>query len=332
VSLVALGGLCLAPTPSVAEDDEPPALTCVVRGETVVPPDVALYDLGSGGSAIAKLTGAKTPLELSSFPEKLATGRVKVATTKASGYVRIEGFAALSSFRFFASRDLPVDGTGGVWITKGQQVTLAGANGSGFTVKKEVFGSDGQEVTAAIGCDGVALELQSVDATEVPARARHYQMKNATLDLFDEPGGTATFTLSMTNETRKYFWSTESKSGFTRVMSRGDLTIDAWARTRDLKPLAHAEISGLDDVTPLPLKEHTLALENAPKVLVADAELPIHGKPQNAVKGIGVVEVGARFYAMRKSGDWTAILPESLAVMPPDDGGFWVRTSGLPKP
>jgi hypothetical protein len=312
-------------------DEDPPSLTCTVSDEPIVP-ETLLYDLGSGGTAIGKLTGARVPLELSSFPEKLQKGRVKVRTTKAGGYVRIEGFAAMTAFRFFAARDLPVAGTGGVWISKGQEVKLSDANGSGFTVTKSVLGSDGQEVTASSGCDGIELDLQQVDATEVPARARHYQMKNATIDLYDEPKGSASFTLKMTEETRKYFWSTEARSGFVRVMSRGDLTIDAWARARDLKQLSHAEISGLDDVAPQPLKENHLTLENPPAVLTATAELPIHAKPQNAQHGIGVVEVGAKFYAMQKSGDWTAILPESLAIMPPDDGGFWVRTSGLPKP
>jgi hypothetical protein len=33
---------------------------------------------------------------------------------------------------------------------------------------------------------------------------------------------------------------------------------------------------------------------------------------------------------MEVSGAWTNVMPESLAVLPPDNGGFWVRTASLP--
>ena len=44
-----------------------------------------------------------------------------------------------------------------------------------------------------------------------------------------------------------------------------------------------------------------------------------------------MIEVGASFYPMEISHGWTNIMPEGLGILPPEGGGFWVRTSGLPK-
>lgn len=327
--VVALTGLFVAP--SVAEDD-PPSLTCVVAGETVIAADTKIYDAGSGGNVIAKLTGAKIGFKLSSFPAKLDKGRVKISTSEKGKQVRIDGFADLKAFRFFAAQDLAVQGATGLWITKGQQVKLVSANAKGFVVEKGVLGSKDQKVRAKIGCADLSVEIQKIDPVEVPKRARHYQMKNESIELFDGPGGESVFTLEMDENTRKVFWSTEARQGYVRVASRADITIDAWARYRDVTYTRHAELFDLASVSPRPLSERTLAIKDPPTVLTATSELPIHRKPKNAVKGIGVVEVGAKFYPMEKTGDWTNIMPETLAVLPPDGSGFWVRTAGLPKP
>lgn len=327
VVAMALAGLLVHPS---AAQDDPPSLTCVLAGEAVIAADTPIYDAGSGGKVIAKLTGAKVGFTLSSFPVKLDKGRVKISTS-AGKSVRIDGFAEMKHFGFYAAEDLAVTDAAGVWITKGQQLELVSANGKGFVVQKQVLGSKGQKVQAKVRCEGVSVQIQPVEPVVVPKNARHYQMKSASLELFDTPGGDAVFTLDMDEDARKVFWSTEVRQGHVRVASRADITIDAWARFRDLSPTRHAELFDLASVSPRPLTARQLAIQDPPPVLTATSELPIHRKPENAVKGIGMVEVGAKFYAMEKSGDWTNIMPETLAVLPPDDSGFWVRTAGLPK-
>lgn len=328
LAVVGLAGVCVQP--SVAGDEPPPSLTCTIAGETILPADTAIYDAGSGGNVVAKLTGASIPFTLSSFPAKLETGRVKIGTSKGGKNVRIDGFADLKGFRFFAAQDLPVTGASGVWITKGQQLRLVSANGKGFVVEKSVVGSKGQKVQASVGCGAVSVEIQAIEDIDVPKRARTFQMKNDSIELFDKARGDLVFKLEMQEEARKVFWSTETRQGYVRVMSRADITIDAWARIKDVSYLRHAELFDMSSVSPKPLAARQLAIQDPPKPLTATSELPIHRKPENALHGIGTVEVGAKFYAMEKSGDWTNIMPETLAVLPPDGAGFWVRTAGLP--
>jgi len=315
------------PLPSRAGDDKP--LSCVIQGETPVKPDTAIYDRGSKGSAIAKLTGAKTPLTIRHFPNPLK-GRVEISTSEGKGSIRIDGWADKDSFRYFAAKDLPVVGSH-IWITKGQELDLVGASAKGFTTKLKILGSKNPPKTISIPCSGVSLAMPTMPSDEPPDRARTYQMKSDTIELYDGPRGTRIYTLEMEEGTRKVFWSTESRSGYVHVMSRADITIDAWARFQDLSWTRHAELVDLAAVAPKPWRERKLAIKDPPAVVTATKELPIHDKPQNRPTPVGYVEVGARFYPMEKSGDWTNIMPESLAVLPPDNGGFWVRTAGIPE-
>lgn len=53
----------------------------------------------------------------------------------------------------------------------------------------------------------------------------------------------------------------------------------------------------------------------------------LRGGPKDLT--IGVVEQGAKVYPMERSAGWVNVYPESLVVMPPDSGGFWVRSEDL---
>lgn len=324
--VLAAAASLLAPADSRADDDK--ALSCVVQGETPVRPDTEVFDRGSKGTAIAKLTGAATPITIRHFPNPLK-GRVEISTSKGKGSLRIDGWADKDSFRFFAAKDLPVVGSN-IWITKGQELHLVGASAKGFTTELKILGSRNPPKQVSLPCNGVSLELPDMPADDMPERARTYQMRNDSIDLYDGPGGALVYTLEMEEGTRKVFWSTESRGGYVHVMSRADITIDAWAKQKDLAWTRHAELMDLAAVAPKPFRERKLAIKDPPAVVVADKELPIHDKPQNRPSPIGYIEVGARFYPMEKSGEWTNVMPESLAVLPPDGGGFWVRTVGIP--
>ena len=324
---LAAGATLLAPTQSRAGDDNKP-LSCVIQGETPVKADTEVLDRGSKGTAIAKLTGAKVPLTIRHFPNPLK-GRVEISTSKGKGSVRIDGWADKDSFRYFASKDLPVVGAN-IWITKGQELHLVGASTKGFTTELKILGSTSPVKTVTVPCNGVTIEMPDMPADDMPERARTYQMRADSIDLYDGPGGALVYTLQMEEGTRKVFWSTESRGGYVHVVSRADVTIDAWAKQRDLTWTRHAELMDLAAVAPKPFRERKLAIKDPPAVVVADKELPIHDKPQNRPTPIGYIEVGSRFYPMEKSGEWTNVMPESLAVLPMDGGGFWVRTAGIP--
>lgn len=305
------------------------SLSCRLAATTPVRADTLVYDADQGGRVIAKLTGRSIPITVTRFPATMK-GRARVATSLGKSAVRIEGWLDPARMRYFATRDLPLVGSH-VWLTAGMELGLISASPAGFTLRHTILGSDGQHLEAPIPCDGVSLEPTPVPETEPPRNARNYQMKNDRIDLYGRPGGDVVFTLKMTEGARKVFWSTEVRGGYIHVMSRSDVTIDAWARAGDLSYLHHGELHDVSAIAPKPLEEPRLALHDPPDVLTATAELPIHARPENSTTQIGAVEPGARFFPMEQSGNWTNVMPEGLGVLPPDGGGFWVRTSGLPK-
>jgi hypothetical protein len=319
----------VGPRPGQAEGASE-ATPCVVTGVSAVNADTDVYDAKSGGTAIAKLTGAKVPLAVSQLGTGSTGGRVQVSTSKPTGYVRVDGWAERNAFRFFAARDLSVAG-GHLWISQGQQLALRDAKKGKLEVTHRLLGSTGQQVKATVACDAVTLSFPKIPAEEAPERAKTYQSKTNEIDLYDRPGGEVVFTLQMDEEVRKVFWSTEARGGFIHVVSRGDITVDAWVRWRDVTALGHAEVFDPSYVAPKPWPIKTLAIQDPPPVRIATVALPIHHRPQNSPTPIGSVERGARFYALEQSGDWTNVLPVSLGLLPAG-GGFWVRTAGLPKP
>ena len=195
----------------------------------------------------------------------------------------------------------------------------------------KLLGSAGQQVTATVPCDAVTLTFPKIPDEEAPERSKTYQSKTNEIDLYDQPRGEVVFTLRMDDEARKVFWSTEARAGFVHVVSRSDVTIDAWVRWQDVTALRHAELFDPSYVAPKPWPIKTLAIQDPPAIRTATRELPIHHKPENSLTAIGMVEPGAQFYAMEQSGDWTNVLPSNLGLLPAG-GGFWVRTASLPQP
>ena len=70
-------------------------------------------------------------------------------------------------------------------------------------------------------------------------------------------------------------------------------------------------------------------MKDAPTLVTALADVPIHRGPSDDAAPIGMVEAGARVYPMERSAGWVNVYPEALSVMPPDGGGFWVRANDL---
>ena len=218
IAVVAVAlGLCSTPA---AADDKDKALSCQVVGATPVKADTPIYDRGSGGNAVAKLTGAKVELTIEHFPNPLR-GRIKISTSHGEKNVRIEGWVDKSALRFFAARDLSAIGSN-IWITKGQELSLTGASATGFKAEHKMLGSAGGAIKYSLPCDGVTLQLPTVDATEPPKQARTYQMQKDSIELFDKPAGDVIYTLNMEEGTRKVFLEHRDARGLlARHLARG---------------------------------------------------------------------------------------------------------------
>lgn len=326
-----------------ADDAKPPAAAstatgpvtgpgCHIKGSYPTPKGTQLFDAASGGRVIGSFTGAFVPMTLSDLPADPALGRSRLATSMGSGAVRLDGWASASSLAVFTARDLPVV-AGRVWIASAHKVKLVQASLGQLTGEITVAGSNNQSVRATAPCDGFTLQAGQPVAQPVPGNGRGYTSKGASMELYDDANGSVVFTLKMMEGTSQLFWSTESKAGFVHILGRGDLVIDAWAKQRDLEPLKKGELMDQYQPGSRVVTGATLALsgDGAPKLVTATKDIPLRIKRDDKDKAVGVVESGAEIYLIETITGWTNILPKSLGLAPPEDGGFWIPSSEAPK-
>ena len=310
--------------------------TCTVRGTTSPKANAELYATSNGGAPIAKFTGVPLSLSVSAFPAS-PQGRARIETgSDSQPSLRLAGFTPTGTLRYFAKQAVPLV-PGHVWLTKGLELRPLNASGDSLEFEHAVLGTRGQDgaphtLRGKISCASVSLTPPTVEPAEAPKGVRWFHMKTDSVSLFDGPGGRPVLELRMDSEARKVFWSTDARNGWVHVLAPGDVTIDAWARASELEGLIHGEVFDMSSLEPAPLASPSLALAEPPKTLTATVELPILSKPEAAAPPLGVVSVGATFFAMDVSTVWTSVVPTDLAIMPIDGAGFWVKTSTLPKP
>jgi len=303
---------------------------CAIKGTYPPAKNTKLFDAASGGSVIATLTGAPIPMTLTEIPFDPTAGRARLATSTGSGALRLDGFVAASDLSLFTTRDISVYG-GSVWISSAQKVRLIKASTNSLTVEMTVAGTANQTIRASAPCEAFSLERGKPQVFEVPGNGRGYMTKKQTVELYDKPNGDVVLSLSMLEGAGQLFWSTETKAGFVHVTSRGDLTIDAWARWRDLDPLKKGEM--MDQYIPPMMQPGgaQLAFDKPPPVVRATREIPIRAKRDEAAKLIGVVQPDSEIYVLETVAGWTNVLPKHLGIVPPEDGGFWIPSAEVPK-
>ncbi|WP_437836794.1 hypothetical protein [Sorangium sp. So ce1153] len=304
--------------------------TCKLKGTAPVPKGARLYDAPSGGRTLASFTGALVPMTLSAIPADPASSRARLSTSEGSPALRIDGYVAPSDVAVFTTRDIPVI-AGHVWISSAQRVKLVAATGDSLRAELSISGTEGQTAKGSASCDAFALQRGVPVRMEVPGSARGYLMKTSTIELFDRAGGDVIFTLKMLEGTAQLFWSTEAKDGFVHLMSRGDLTIDAWARLKDLEPLKKGEM--MDQYIPptTAVAGAQLALDKAPPIVKATKAIPVRARRDEKEKPVGEIEAGAEIYLLETVAGWTNVLPKALGMTPPDEGGFWIPAAETPK-
>ena len=302
---------------------------CLLSGTEPVGKGLQIFDAPSGGRVIGSFSGTFVSLRLSDFPADPAAGRARVSTSPGSGSVRLDGWVAPATIPVYTARDLSVMG-GHVWISAAQKIRLAQAAPGSLTGEISILGTSGQTARASGSCDAFTLQRGTPSPMEVPGNGRGYLMKTTSLDLFDDANGSAVFALKMSEGSGQLFWSTESRAGFVHVKSRSDLTIDAWARQRDVEPLKKGEM--MDQFVPptTAVSGAQLALDPPPRVVKATKEIPIRIKRDAKDTPVGAIEIGAEVYVVETITGWSNILPKSLALTPPDDGGFWIPSSEVP--
>jgi len=303
---------------------------CTLKGSQPLAKGTQIHDAVKDGRVIAEMTGAIVPLQMSEIPSDPTQGRARLQTSNGTPTVRIEGYVTPSVATIWTAKDVPV-AAGHVWISDGQKVKLTKAQTSQLTAELTIAGSQNQTVKGTAGCDSFALEKGAVTTFQVPGNGRGYQMKSTTLELYDDANGSVVFTLNMMEGTGQLFWSTESKAGFVHLVTRGDITVDAWAKWSALTPLKKGEM--MDQAIPgqTLITGASLSLDKPPPLLKATKDIPIRARRDDKEKAIGVIETGAEFYVVESIVGWANVLPKHLGMTPPADGGFWILSSDVPK-
>lgn len=304
--------------------------TCVLKGTHPVTKGTQLFDAPTGGRVIANFIGNYVPMQLSDIPPDPVNSRSKLVTSNGGGSLRLEGFVATSVIPVYTTRDIPVM-AGNVWITSAQKASLVSATSSSVTIEMVVAGSNNQRVRGTTACDALALQRGTPVPIEVPGNGRGYLTKESTIDIYSQPNGDVVFSLLMLEGSSQLFWSTETRAGFVHVRSRADLAIDGWVRWKDLDPLKKGEM--MDQYIPpqTAVVGGQLAMDKPPRLATATKDIVIRARRDERERPIGVVETGAEFYVMETVAGWTNVLPKALHILPPDDGGFWVLSSEVPK-
>lgn len=317
-----------ADEPTVRADVTGPG--CLIKGFYPPPKGAKVFDQTTGGNVVGTLSGASLPMTLLEIPFDPTTFRAHLATSMGSANVRIEGYVSVSDWPLFTTQDISVQGAA-IWISTAQKVKLVRATSTAVTVEMPIGGTLKQTVRATAPCDAFSLARGKPQPLEFPKQGRSYMTKKEKVDLYEEPNGQVVFTLNMMEGTGQLFWGEKIRQGFVHVLSRNDLTIDAWVKLRDLEAIKKGEM--MDQYIPPsgPPTGATLAFDKPPQVAKATQPIPIRAKRDENAKPIGTIEAGAEFYVLETVTTWTNIMPKHLGVLPPDDGGFWIPASEVPK-
>jgi hypothetical protein len=303
---------------------------CVLKGTHPVAKGVQIFDAPSAGRLIATFTGADVPLQLRDLPADPTAGRARLSTSLGTASFRIDGYVAASSIPAFTERDISVSGPH-LWISSARAVRLVQAASNSLTAELTILGGAGQTVRATAPCDAFSLQKGTPTVMDVPGNGRGYTMKGTSLDLYDEANGSVIFTLKVSEGTSHLFWSTESRAGFVHLRSRADIAVDAWARLRELEPLKKGEMMDALNPTTTTIQSAQLGLDKPPRLVQATKEIPLRARRDDKETPIGAIEVGAEVYVIETVAGWANVLPKHLGLTPPDDGGFWIPASEVPK-
>lgn len=303
---------------------------CLIKGTYPPAKNTKVFDQTTGGDVIATLSGSYLPMTLSEIAFDPSSSRARLSTSTGSENVRIDGYVSITDWPLFTTTDISVRGAA-IWISAAQKVKVVRATANSLTVEMPIGGTLNQTIRATASCDVFSLAKGKPQPLEMPAQGRSYMTKKQQVELYEEPGGSVIFTLNMMEGTGQLFWGEKIRSGFVHVIARSDLLIDAWIPLRDLDPIKKGEM--MEQYTPsaTPPAGAALTFDKPPPLAKATRPIPIRAKRDENAKPVGMIETGAEFYVLESVTTWTNIMPKHLGILPPDDGGFWIPSSEVPK-
>ncbi|MCC6216394.1 MAG: hypothetical protein IT376_16150 [Polyangiaceae bacterium] len=329
VLAAAAGALAASSAPARAEDAPVEVSSCVIQGKTTPPANLEIFAQPAGGKPIARFSGAQSFAALSEMSARLLDRRARVKTSNGAGGFRIDGYVDATQLGAFTKSLVPSI-PGHVWIGQGREVRLVGADAGGVKIEKKLTTPMGQTFSGRATCEGLTLDPQIPPGAEVPGNARGYVAKES-FDLFPEPSkdATAVLTLYPSTDAGILFWSERRQGNWVHLHYSGEVTIEGWARAKDLKPLPRGETMDYAVGGIRKRDGARLALAEEPRVVTAPKDVPIRGQSSETAPVLGVIESGTETYVTQVVAGWASVLPKSLHVVPPADQHFWVSAKDL---
>ena len=314
--------------------DAPPTLgtaNCSLSGSTILSSSVKLYPEAPGDKPLARFTGATSQLLVVEFPSA-SSGRAKVETGIGSGSIRIAGYINAKRIPLFTSNDVPVYPPH-LFIAGHRSVQFGGAKIGKLKIKKAVSYPLEQSFAAWAPCSALTMTQSPAPPWSPPGNAHGFIIKKPSIDLFDSYSRDRN---QITTLVRADFgdgvlvWSTERKGGYAHILYHGDVIIDAWARTRDLKWLPPGETQ--DDIPQRMRKSRSvLKISGTPRVVKLTQDVKVLSAPKADAPVIGTAETETELYVVDVVAGFASVLPKSMELAPAGDTQFWVLASELPE-
>ncbi len=331
--LVALPALAFALSggPARAQTGSSASASCVLRGTVRMPANLAIYDKASGGDAFARFTGGDTALAVSSFPADPKKGRAEVETGTGTGSFRISGYTDATHIPVFTDVEIPVV-SGHLYLGAKRRVKVIAASSGKLKVEQQLTTPIQQTFTAWASCSALTLTTATPPGWNVPGHARGYVVKQDQITLYDDwhPDHSVVTTLNRAPGSNGILlWSDQRRGAYVHVEYHGAITLNAWARSSDLKALPPGET--MDELAGPVTKPNPprLQLQSNPQVVTTTKDVTLRLEAKDDGKVIGLIEKDTETYVIDTVAGWANVLPKSLNIAPYGSHQFWAKASDL---
>jgi hypothetical protein len=304
---------------------------CVLRGVVRMPANLPIYDKSSGGDAFARFTGSDTALAASDFPADPKKGRAQIQTGTGTGSFRVAGYTDATRIPVHTDVAIPIV-SGHLYIGAKRKVNVIAASTGRLKIQQQLKKPIQQTFTAWASCSTLTLTTSTPPGWSVPGRSRGYVVKQDQVTLYDDwhPGRSEVTALNRApGGNGILLWSDKRRGAFVHVEYHGAITLNAWARARDLKALPPGET--MDELAGPVTKPNPprLQLQSNPQVVKTTKEVPLRIEAKDDGKVVGLIEKDTETYVIDTVAGWANVLPKALNIAPYGGHQFWVKASDL---
>jgi hypothetical protein len=315
--LLAIAVSLFAHGAGAANDPAKPA--CKVSGKKSM--SIFIHSAPEKGEDLAQLQYGEWWIDIVDFPADSQHGRLRMRARRDHPSIRVDAWVSGAEIDFYAQRDLPII-VDHVSISVNARLRLYHPEAAVFD--GEPWSPTFEKTRTPIACDDIGFSQVKVPIKPA-GKGRDVLLKAASAPLFDSPTGKIVFTLVHVEPYPTPLEAFEKANGMEHVRYDGDVHVDGWVRSSDLRDPKPEDNYGLGG---LGLTGTGGGYGSSAKAWTARVDTEIHlGKDAKAPL-VGILEKGARVW-ITKGSDWSEIRMVDSAALPPKGKSFYVRTADL---